>query len=140
VRRRAYHRHGDWVDGVLYAMLADELDVPRDVLLLHDYVGAHNEAVRTGDWVGFGEWFAEGAQLCFDGVALGPFEGRRAIEGAYRARPPDDEVLVFEVDDEAETIVARYGWRREPAAVAGRMLMTPADGRIAKLVVTFDSG
>ncbi len=140
VRRRAYHRHGDWEDGVLFALVADELDVPPEILLLHDYVGAHNEAVRTGDWSGFGEWFSNDAELCFDGVAIGPFHGRAAIEDAYRASPPDDEVLVFGVNDETDpVVVARYGWRREPAAVAGRILLTPAEGVIARLVVTFET-
>ena len=122
VRRRAYRRHGHWVDGVLFALLADELDIPPEVLLLHDYVGAHNEAVRAGDWSGLGAWFAEDAELAFDGVAVGPFHGRTEIEDAYRSNPPDDEVLVFEVSEEADSVVvARYGWRQDPAAIAGRM-------------------
>ena len=140
VRRRAYRRHGDWVDGVLFGVVADELDVPAVIRLLHDYVGAHNEAVRTGEWSGFGEWFTEDAELAFEGVAHGPFRGRETIEEAYRTRPPDDQVLVFETVDEADTVVARYGWLREPSAVAGRMLLTPACDRIAKLIVTFDAG
>jgi RimJ/RimL family protein N-acetyltransferase len=137
VRRRAYWRHGEWTDGVMYGLLADELDVPPRVLLLHEYVGVHNECVRTGDWEPLPAWFAEDAELAFDGVPVGPFHGRDAIAGAYRAQPPDDQVLVFAVDD-GEPVVARYGWLKEPAKVAGRMLVTVAGDRIARLVVTFE--
>ena len=138
VRRRAFWRHGEWTDGVLFGLVADELDVPAAIGLLHDYVMAHNEAVRTGDWNGFGEWFADDAELVFDGVPFGPFHGRAQIEDAYRANPPDDEVLVFEVSVDGEGAVARYGWLREPNMAAGRMLLGVAGHRIAKLVVTFD--
>jgi len=137
LRRRAYWRHGAWTDGVLYGLVADELDVPDAIRLLHDYVMAHNEAVRTGDWQGFGDWFAADAELEFDGVPVGPFRGRAEIERAYRERPPDDEVLTFQTSVEADRVVARYGWRARPANVAGRMLLTAVDGQIAKLTVTF---
>src|SRR5207253_9972134 len=125
-------RNGEWADGILFGLLAEELDVPDAVRLLHDYVGAHNEAVRTGEWDGFGSWFMEEAELAFDGVPFGPFRGSTTIEDAYRARPPDDEVLVFGVVQEPDAVVARYGWLREPNVVAGRILLTPAGGRIAK--------
>ena len=138
VRRRAYWRHGAWTDGVLFGLVADELDVSPEIRLLHDYVMAHNEAVRTGEWDDFGTWFAEDAELVFDGVPFGPFRGGAEVEAAYRDHPPDDEVLTFDVRAEAGLIVAHYGWRREPSVVAGRMLLTPAGGRIAKLVVTFE--
>jgi aminoglycoside 6'-N-acetyltransferase len=137
-RLRAYWRHGEWTDGVLYGVLADELDVPGDVLMLHDYVGVHNECVRTGDWSTLAEWFAPGAELAFDGVPVGPFRGCDEIAAAYAARPPDDEVLTFAVEEDGPRLVARYGWRQEPAVVAGRMVVVPADGRIASLLVTFD--
>ena len=138
VRRRAYRRHGDWVDGVLFSLLAEEASVAQEVLLLHDYVGAHNECVRTGDWEPLAEWFADDARLVFEGVPVGPFDGRDAIAAAYRAQPPDDQVLVFAVE-EGDPLTARYGWLRDPAAVAGVMRVTSRDGRIASLVVTFDS-
>src|SRR5213075_2597051 len=70
VRRRAYLRHGDWMDGVLYALIREDLDVPEPIALLHDYVMVHNECVRTDDWQPLGEWFADDAQLAFDGVPV----------------------------------------------------------------------
>jgi RimJ/RimL family protein N-acetyltransferase len=139
VRRRAYWRHGEWMDGVLYALIREDLRVPPSLSLLHDYVMAHNECVRTGDWQPLGEWFADGAELEFQGVPVGPFHGRDAILAAYDAQPPDDEVLIFGARAEEERVVASYGWLREPSTVAGRMLVTPEGGKIQKLVVTFDA-
>jgi len=138
VRRRAYWRHGGWVDGVLFAVVRDDLEVPAPIALLHDYVMVHNECVRTGEWAPLAEWFTEDATLAFEGVPVGPFEGRDAIAAAYEARPPDDEVVVFGADEVGDEVVARYGWLREPGRQAGRMLVTPRDGKIARLVVTFD--
>jgi RimJ/RimL family protein N-acetyltransferase len=118
VRRRAYWRHGEWTDAVLFGLVADELGLPANVLLLHDCLRAHNEAVRTGVWDSFGEWFAEDAEF---------------------ALPRDDEVVTFAVQEsEADGAVsADYGLRRKPSVVAGRLLLRSADGRkIAALVVS----
>jgi len=138
VRRRAYWRHGEWMDGVLFALIREDLDVSAAVALLHEYVMVHNECVRTGDWEPLAAWFTEDAELAFDGVPVGPFEGREAIARAYRERPPDDEVVIFGAEEEDGSVVARYGWLRAPGDVAGRMLVTPRDGKIARLVVTFE--
>jgi RimJ/RimL family protein N-acetyltransferase len=138
VRRRAYWRHGDWMDGVLYSLLREDLEVPDALTLLHDYVMVHNECVRTGDWKPLGDWFAEDAELAFDGVPVGPFRGREQIVAAYERQPPDDEVLVFETRIEDGGVVASYGWLREPGKAAGRMLVTPEADVIRKLLVTFE--
>jgi RimJ/RimL family protein N-acetyltransferase len=138
VRRAAYLRHGGWVDGVLYGLLDDEVDVAPRVRMLHAYIGVHNECVRTGDWSPLAEWFTEDAELAFDGVPVGPFRGRDAIAAAYVAQPPDDQVITFRVDDSGDEVVAFYGWRREPAAVAGRMVVTAVGERLGRLVVTFE--
>jgi RimJ/RimL family protein N-acetyltransferase len=138
VRRRAYWRHGEWADGVLYALIREDLSVPDSLALLHDYVTVHNECVRTGDWVPLGDWFAGDAELVFEGVPVGPFNGRAEIAAAYDERPPDDEVVVFSARVEDSRVVASYGWLREPGKQAGRMLVTPRSGKIQKLVVTFE--
>jgi RimJ/RimL family protein N-acetyltransferase len=141
VRRRAYRRHGAWVDGVLYGLLADELDgVSPAVRLLHDYVGDHNEGVRTGDWSSLAAWFADDADLVFDGVPVGPFAGRDAIVTAYREQPPDDQVLTFRVEEADGDVTALYGWLATPSSVSGRMVVTPARDRIRRLRVTFEEG
>jgi RimJ/RimL family protein N-acetyltransferase len=139
VRRRAYWRHGEWMDGVLYALIREDLRVPKSLTLLHDYVMVHNECVRTGDWQPLGDWFAEDAELEFNGVSVGPFSGRAEILAAYDDRPPDDEVVVFDARAEEGAVVASYGWLREPAKVAGQMVVTPRGDKIGKLVVTFEA-
>lgn len=138
LRRQAYWRHGEWMDGVLYALIRDDLDVPGAIALLHDYVMVHNECVRTGDWEPLSGWFTEDAELAFVGVPVGPFNGREVIAAAYDAQPPDDEVVIFGTEENGEEIVARYGWLKEPAKHAGRMLVTPREGKIQKLIVTFE--
>ena len=137
-RRQAYWRHGEWADGVLYALIRDDLEVPDAIALLHDYVMVHNECVRTGDWEPLGDWFAEDAELTFEGVPVGPFNGRDEIAAAYKSRPPDDEVVIFAAGENGEEVVARYGWLKEPGKHAGRMIVTPLEGKIQKLIVTFD--
>jgi RimJ/RimL family protein N-acetyltransferase len=139
-RRRAYRRHGAWADGVMYGLLADALDVSSAVLMLHDYVGDHNECVRAGDWSSFGAWFADDAELVFEGVPVGPFVGREAIVAAYREQPPDDQVLTFAVAESHGEVTALYGWLATPNDVSGRMIMTPAGERIGRLRVTFEEG
>jgi RimJ/RimL family protein N-acetyltransferase len=138
VRRKAYWRHGEWRDGVLYALIRDDLDVPDAIALLHDYVMVHNECVRTGDWEPLADWFADDAELVFEGVPVGPFGGRNEIAAAYRAKPPDDEVVIFAVEEAEGRLVVRYGWLREPGKEAGTMFVTPRAGKIERLVVTFD--
>jgi hypothetical protein len=138
VRRQAYWRHGEWMDGVLYALIRDDLDVPDSIALLHDYVMVHNECVRAADWEPLEDWFAEDAELAFEGVQVGPFIGRDEIAGAYKSRPPDDEVVIFGTKATGDEIVAPYGWSREPGKHAGKMVLMPRDGKIQRLVVTFE--
>jgi RimJ/RimL family protein N-acetyltransferase len=138
VKRKAYWRHGDWADGVLYGLIADDVDLPDDVRLLHDHVLRFNDAVRTGEWAPMLELFADDAELVFEGVPAGPFRGRETIAAAYAEQPPDDEVMTLRVAPGDREVTALYAWRKEPGAVAGRMLLTPGDARIARLLVTFE--
>jgi steroid delta-isomerase len=140
VKRKAYWRHGDWADGVFYGLLAEDVDLPDDVRLLHAHVIRFNEAVRTGEWEPMLELFADDAELAFEGVPAGPFRGRDTIAAAYAEQPPDDEVTTLRVHPGDAGVTALYAWRKEPATVAGRMLLTPRDGRIARLLVTFEQG
>jgi RimJ/RimL family protein N-acetyltransferase len=137
VRRRAYWRHGEWMDGVLYALIREDLNVPGPLALLHDYVMVHNDCVRTGDWQALRDWFTEDGELEFEGVPVGPFAGRAEIVAAYEQQPPDDEVVIFAARREGGQVVASYGWLREPASPAGEMILTIRDGMIGKLVVTW---
>ena len=140
VRRRAYWRHGGWVDGVLYGLVSEEVELPAAVGLLHDHLVRFNEGVRTGDWTQMLEGFTEDAELLFEGVPAGPFRGREAIAAAYAEQPPDDQIVALRVEEDGDGVTALYAWRRAPATVAGRMLLTPADGRVARLLVTFEDG
>jgi steroid delta-isomerase len=140
VKRKAYWRHGGWVDGVLYGLVAEDVELPAGVRLLHDHVIRFNEGIRTGDWTPMLERFADDAELTFEGVPAGPFHGRDAIAAAYAAQPPDDQLVTLRVNDEGDDVTALYAWRREPAKVVGRMVLTPRDSAVARLVVTFEEG
>ena len=74
------------------------------------------------------------------GVPVGPFVGKDAIEAAYRKQPPDDELRILEERERDGRVEARYAWGAEPEVAAGEMYLTPEDGTIQKLVVTFDRG
>jgi hypothetical protein len=109
-----------------------------DDAVLTDHVERFNEGIRTGDFGPMLEAFTPDAELVFDGVPVGPFVGRAAIEEAYRERPPDDEVrLLGPVRSEGDTLVADYAWARDGTR-AGRMILTPSDSAVARLVVTFE--
>ena len=118
VRRRAYWRHGGWTDAVLFGLVADELDVPANILLLHDYLGAHNEAVRSGVWDSSRDWFAADAERAVDVLDA-------------------DEVVTFSAREAAGEVSADYGLRRDQSVVAGCLLLRSADGMtISRLVVS----
>ena len=108
--------------------------------LLHDHVERFNAAVRSGDWEPMLDAFADDAEMEFRGISVGPFAGKKAIAAAYREQPPDDQMRVLEERERAGRVEARYAWLREPDVAAGEMLLTPRDGKIEKLVVTFDRG
>jgi steroid delta-isomerase len=102
------------------------------------YIEAHNAAVRTGDWEAFSRWFADDAEVRFEGVSVGPFRGRDEIRAAYESRPPDDEVEVRNVREEGDRTVADYGWLADGGVRAGELRVTWDDELIRELVITFD--
>jgi steroid Delta-isomerase len=105
--------------------------------LLEEHVERFNQGVRSGDFAPMVAAFAEDAELHFEGVPAGPFIGRDAIDAAYREQPPDDEVEILGSEERDGVIVARYAWLREEGRQAGEMRLTPREGQIEKLVVTF---
>jgi steroid Delta-isomerase len=109
------------------------------VQLLHQHVDRFNRAVRTGEWDELTSYFTEDAELRFEGVPAGPFEGREAITAAYHEQPPDDEVRVLDTDQVGDETIAGYAWAADPERRAGEMRLTESEGRIARLVVTFDA-
>lgn len=96
--------------------------------------------MRTGDWEPMLAGFDADAEMEFRGVPVGPFHGRPAIAEAYRAQPPDDELLVLEQREREGRAEARYAWLAEPGVAAGELLLAAEDGLIRKLVITFDRG
>lgn len=138
VKRKAYHRHGEWVDAVLFGLVREDVE-PSGRKLLEEHVAGFNAGVRSGDFGPMLGAFADDAELVFEGVPVGPFAGRDAIAAAYRQRPPGDEIDVLDVEEGADGVVAaRYAWRREPGKPAGTMILTPRQGRIGRLVVSFE--
>jgi RimJ/RimL family protein N-acetyltransferase len=133
VKRKAYLRGEEWVDGVMYSVIREDLDVA----LLEDHVERFNEGVRTGDFGRMLENFAADATMAFEGVPVGPFVGHDAIARAYRDQPPDDELDVLDTRHDGDTVVAGYAWRREPVKRAGELRLTVDGNRITRLVVTF---
>jgi steroid Delta-isomerase len=106
--------------------------------LLHEHVERFNAAVRSGDFGPMLEHFTDDAELVFEGVPAGPFQGRDAITAAYREQPPDDEVRILDADQVGDEVIAGYAWALDPGRRAGELRLTERDGRIAKLVVTFE--
>jgi RimJ/RimL family protein N-acetyltransferase/ketosteroid isomerase-like protein len=135
VKRKAYRRGDEWLDGVMYAVLQEDLEAMR---LLEDHVERFNDGVRTGDFARMLENFADDATMAFEGVRVGPFVGRDAIAQAYREQPPDDELDVLDSRHDGDTVVAAYAWRREQATRAGELRLTIVGGLITRLVVTFE--
>jgi RimJ/RimL family protein N-acetyltransferase len=137
-KRRAYRRHGEWHDGVMFGLVREDLGLPPAVDFLYEYVARHNQGVRTGDWEALGECFAENARLEFEGVPVGPLAGRDTIVAAYRERPPDDEVRILDAAEAEGGVGARYSWALAPERQAGRMHVTLRGAAIERLVVTFE--
>jgi steroid Delta-isomerase len=106
--------------------------------LIEEHVVRFNAGVRSGDFGPMLEQFAENAELAFRGVPAGPFVGRAAIADAYRERPPDDELDLLDVRKVPGAIRAGYAWRARPDHRAGEMRFELRDGRIARLLVTFE--
>jgi RimJ/RimL family protein N-acetyltransferase len=138
VKRMAYRRHGEWVDGVMYGLIREDLGLSPALDFLYEYIARHNQGVRDGDWGPLSECFADAAVLEFEGVAVGPFTGREAIAAAYEQRPPDDEVRILDAEEEGHTVVARYAWAADPNVAAGKLRLTREGDTIARLVVTFE--
>jgi steroid Delta-isomerase len=103
-----------------------------------EYIEAHNAAVRSGDWEAFSRWFADDAEVRFEGVPVGPFRGRDEIQEAYESRPPDDEVEVRNVRTERDRTVADYGWAADQGVRAGELRVSWEGDLIRELVITFE--
>ncbi|GAA3290190.1 MULTISPECIES: nuclear transport factor 2 family protein [Dactylosporangium] len=95
-----------------------------------------NEGVRTGDWGGYLDRFADTATLRIEGDPGSPYVGRAAIAGAYAAAPPDDTLDVTSVTCDGDEDIARVTWS---AGGAGTLRIRWSAGRIAELSAQFDA-
>jgi steroid Delta-isomerase len=104
--------------------------------LLERHVRAFNHGVRSGDWELMLALFADDAELRFENVPAGPFQGRDAIRTAYREQPPDDEIALLGVQDDGEhTVTAAFAWLR---GGTGRMILVHERGLVTSLTIAFD--
>ena len=103
--------------------------------LLTNYVERFNAAVRSGEWEPMLELVAPDAELEFVGIPVGPFFGRDAIGEAYRAQPPDDELVLLDRLDEGSAV---YAWAKDPARPAGEVHLEERDGAIVRIRVLYE--
>ena len=75
--------------------------------------------------------FTDDAELEFVGIPVGPFRGRAAIAEAYRAQPPDDEIVLLDGGP-------RYAWSRDPERPAGELHLEEREGAIVRLRVLYE--
>jgi hypothetical protein len=114
-------------------------DVPDAHEVLERHVELFNAGVREHDFSGMLSQFADAAIMRFEGVPVGPFEGRSAIAAAYRDQPPDDEIRLLDTSLAGPgRVTARYAWAAAPERTAGRLHICIRDGLIAEIVVTFE--
>ena len=84
--------------------------------ILNRHVKLFNEGVHSRDFRPMASHFSANAEMHFEGIPVGPFKGRAAIERAYSAQPPDDEIVVLRVREghNSNVIVAEYAWSKNP--------------------------
>ena len=101
-----------------------------EITFLVEHVDAYNAGVRTGDWAPMLDLMTDDVVLEFTGIPVGPFHGRDAVGEAYRAMPPDDEIVLLDGGP-------AYAWAKEPAVPAGELHLEERDGRVARLLVVY---
>ena len=107
--------------------------------LLNAHVDRFNAAVATGDFDEMTAHFTEDATMSFEGVPVGPFRGRDAIAEAYRARPPDDQLVLLEIlEHRSDLIEVSYAWAIAPDHRAGTMTFERRGDLISRLTVRFE--
>jgi len=108
------------------------------IAVLDAHVQRFNEAVHSGDFAEMVAAFTADAEMVCDGAPVGPFVGRAAIAEAYAQQPPDDEIRLLGAPRlNGESVESDYAWAADGRR-AGRIIITPREGAIARLVVTFE--
>lgn len=108
--------------------------------ILNRHVSLFNDGVRTGNFGPMTSHFVDNAEMRFEGIPVGPFKGRRAIEQAYSKQPPDDEIVVLNVREEPgrNVIQCEYAWSKKPKVRAGELTLTSRGDMIEKLTVRYE--
>ncbi len=107
--------------------------------LLNAHVDRFNSAVVSGDFDEMVGHFTEDATMTFEGVPVGPFRGRDEIADAYRARPPDDQLVLLEILEKGpDSIEVSYAWAIAPDHRAGTMSFERRGDLISNLTVRFE--
>ena len=105
--------------------------------LLDEHVERFNAGVRNGDFSAMVEALAQDAEMRFEGIPVGPFHGRDAIGKAYRAQPPDDELVVLDQREGDGELVATYAWASKAGVPAGELRLGVRDGLIRRVVIRY---
>jgi hypothetical protein len=103
--------------------------------VLDRHIAGFNEGVRTGDWSAMLAQLDDAAALEFLGIPVGPFRGKEAIAEAYRAQPPDDELVALDPRGEHAVV---YAWSRDPARPAGELHLAVSEGRVTHIRVLYE--
>ena len=138
VKRKAYRRHGEWVDGVMYALLREDLGLSPALDFLYEYVARHNAGVRDGEWGPLGS-----------ASPTRPRSSSRAWRSgrspaARRSWPPTSSgrptTRCASSTPRRRVTRSWRGTRGRPtrASQAGRLRLTREGDTIARLVVTFE--
>ena len=107
--------------------------------LLIAHIDRFNEAVVSGDFDEMVAHFTEDVEMSFEGVPVGPFRGRDDIAAAYRARPPDDQLVLLEIlENGSDSIDVSYAWAIAPDHRAGTMAVERRGDLISRLIVRFE--
>lgn len=105
------------------------------VNLLEEYVARHNHGIVSGNFAPMMDLFHTDAEMKFIGLSAGPFKDREKIAAAFRASPPDDQLVLLSNSCSDTHASGRYGWLREPNAQAGTLDLKLRNGKIARLIV-----
>ncbi len=107
--------------------------------VLDSHVGLFNEGVRTHNFGPMVDHFSEDAEMYFEGIPVGPFKGRHAIQRAYSEQPPDDEIVILEAKEPNNNlIIGEYAWSKNPKARAGELRIETRGELIVKLTVRYE--
>jgi hypothetical protein len=105
--------------------------------VLGRHLDALNSGVAGNGFDRLGANLTEDCTMRFEGVPVGPFEGRAAVVEAYRQSPPDDGIVVLEAQYDERRAVATYAWSATPDKPAGRLLVDLDGELISALTIEY---